>query len=236
MLRRTAIPASASGAIRSSSGESSSWRSTIGTSDVLVMRSLASSSTAVSTSHLYIVTSLVPVAVVTYSPVRPPMWKNGKTCSAAGALGGATVPPAIASPSAPMNRVFMMLVQWFRWVARAPFGMPVVPEVYMIVAWSSGLIGPSGSGAVRSSSPRSRSHGVTCGGGSPRSRLTIVASTARSARCGASRSSRSPSISRARAPESRIAYVNSGPVHHALSGTAIAPSEIVAQNEITHSG
>ncbi len=86
------------------------------------------------------------------------MWKNGKTCSAAGAFAGGAVWPAMARPSAPMNRVFMMLVQWFRWVARAPFGMPVVPDVYMIVAWSSGRIGTSGSGAVRSSSPRSRSH------------------------------------------------------------------------------
>jgi hypothetical protein len=202
-----AMPAKASGGTRSSSGESSSWRSTIGTSEVLVMRSLARSSTAVSMSHLYIVTSLVPVVVAMYRPVRPPMWKNGNTCSAAGcgASDGGGDWPAMARARAPRNSVFMMFVQWLRWVARAPLGAPVVPDVYMIVAWSSGSIGTSGSAAVRSSSPRIRSQAVTWGGASSRRRLTIVAAMSRSSKCGASRAQRSSSRISTRVPESRIA-------------------------------
>ena len=49
-----------------------------------MIRSRAISSMALSTSHLYISTSLEPKAVDTYIPVSPPMWKNGKTCNEAG--------------------------------------------------------------------------------------------------------------------------------------------------------
>ena len=60
-----AMPARASRGSDASRGDSSSWRSTVGTIDVLVMRSCTSRSIATSTSHLYIVTSLLPITVVT---------------------------------------------------------------------------------------------------------------------------------------------------------------------------
>ena len=66
-------------------------------------------------------------------PVRPPIWKNGKVCSApgCGAFGSARRGQA-GHRRAPRRRpagVFIRLVTWLRWVAIAPFGLPVVPEV-----------------------------------------------------------------------------------------------------------
>ena len=38
--------------------------------------------------HLYISASFAPIALDTYSPVKPPMWKNGNVCSDTGCGGG----------------------------------------------------------------------------------------------------------------------------------------------------
>ena len=61
------------------------------------------------------------------------MWKNGKVCSMppCGASSGSTAAKSSSMPraTAPASRVFMKLVMWLRWVATAPFGLPVVPEV-----------------------------------------------------------------------------------------------------------
>ena len=64
----------------------------------------------------------------------------------------------------------------------------------------------------------------------------------RSSRCRAAgstsarRSSRSPSTNTTFAPESRRPYSSSSAVHHAFSGTTIAPAAAAAQNAIDHSG
>ena len=62
------------------------------------------------------------------------MWKNGKVCSipdcgAAGSGAASSGRPAITRATAPESSVFIRLVTWLRWVAIAPFGSPVVPEV-----------------------------------------------------------------------------------------------------------
>ena len=201
-----AMAANASGGTCPSWGDSSSWRRIIGTTAVLVMRSLARISTASSTSHLYIVTSFEPIAVDTYSPVSPPMWKNGNTWSEAGCGASSLDGPAMVRATAPRNSVFMMFVQWLRCVASAPFGSPVVPDVYMIVAGSSGATSTSGSAV----DPDRR---VPCGAvPRPRRPPGLTAEPARDhavdgevAEPVASRSSRSPSTINTRLPESRIA-------------------------------
>ena len=50
------------------------------------------------------------------------------------------------------------------------------------------------------------------------------------------RSARSSSANSTTLPESVSPYASSGPVHHALSGTATAPIAWIAQNAIAYSG
>ena len=54
--------------------------------------------------------------------------------------------------------------------------------------------------------------------------------------CSLRRPKRSSSAISTRAPESVSPYDSSGPVHHALSGTATAPIDTMAQNAIGNSG
>jgi len=115
---------------------SRSWRTTVGTPDSERTRSVSTRSRASAGSHLYISAIFAPMAVMTYRPVRPPMWKNGKVCSATGCSGSAAAAAASGSAAAARRAArvadtseLLRLVTWLRWVATAPFGRPVVPEV-----------------------------------------------------------------------------------------------------------
>ena len=121
-----------------------------------------------------------------------------------------------------------------RCVWTAPFGLPVVPDVYMIAASASGSTSSAGSGG---SSPSTTAvHGTPPGQLARRYGSSTVARTLVSPRCGATRSARSSSANSTTDPESASPYASSGPVHHALSGTATAPIACAAQNAMTHSG
>src|SRR3954451_5102382 len=98
------------------------------------------------------------------------MWKNGNTEKIAGwwAWGGASgagVGPAATAPPAPLRIELKMLVRWLRCECIAPFGKPVVPDVYMIEARSSGPIATSGNDGWSANVAR-RSSQLTTGSGS----------------------------------------------------------------------
>ncbi len=103
----------------------------------------------------------------------------------------------------------------------------------MIVASASGSIVTAGSGG---SSPLATSCHAIAPATSRSARIKTVARTLVSPRCGAIRSARSPSANSTTLPESVRPYASSGPVHHALSGTATAPTAWIAQNAIAYSG
>ncbi len=103
----------------------------------------------------------------------------------------------------------------------------------MIVASASTSMATSGSGG---SSPFATSDQATESGTSRSVRINTVARTFVSERCGATRSARSWSANSTTLPESASPYVSSGPVHHALSGTATAPIAWTAQKAIAYSG
>ena len=68
------------------------------------------------------------------------------------------------------------------------------------------------------------------------SRAMIAPARSNFGKLSASRSALSLSRKTRRAPQSSSAYSSSPAVHHAFSGTAIAPTATVAQNAIDHSG
>src|SRR4051794_10208099 len=112
---------------------SSSWNTVVGTPATVVTPSRSTSSTASTGSHLYMRTTLPPAAVNgRRNDWSPPTWKNGNVSRVVG--GGAAGPSPAAR--APRYTTFMRKAPKFRWVATAPLGRPVVPDVYMIVASS----------------------------------------------------------------------------------------------------
>ena len=126
----------------------------------------------------------------------------------------------------------MMCPPMLRLVPTAPFGRPVVPDVYMIVASSSG--------------PTSTSGSVAPGIGVPKSANASSPSCVRADRddglhTGLAEPGPDPIQTfvvgeEDDAPECARPYSSSGPVHHALSGTITAPMEDAAQNANAHSG
>src|SRR4051812_22444849 len=106
----------------------------VGTPPAEVTFSRWISSKARITSHLCISTSLAPANRLGFSTAKQPVtWKNGTDkrlarCGRVGSGAGGASPRrrkllALAAPAV------MMLVLIERWVASAPFGRPVVPEV-----------------------------------------------------------------------------------------------------------
>src|SRR3569833_1273909 len=106
----------------------------VGTPPAEEIFSRSISSKARIASHLRIITSLAPPNRLGFRIAKQPVaWKNGteirlERCGAFGSGAGGISPrrrKARAAPTPPA----MMLELMFRWVARAPFGLPVVPEV-----------------------------------------------------------------------------------------------------------
>src|SRR5262245_51512926 len=125
----------------------------------------------------------------------------------------------------------MMFVTWLRWVATAPFGRPVVPDVYRMVEKSSGEMLAAGSSApLATTSANARDFDEAA------PRTTIDSSIPSFARRSSILSKRSRSAITTLDPESSSPYSSSGPVHHAFSATATAPIAWHAQKLVTHSG
>ena len=92
------------------------------------------SSKARITSHLYIMTSLAPEnRLGLRTAMQPVTWKNGIEISderwGAFGSGAGGASPRRRKLRAPAAAAVMMLELTARWVASAPFGRPVVPEV-----------------------------------------------------------------------------------------------------------
>src|SRR3954466_16257472 len=117
------------------SGESSTCHTIDGTPPKLVTSSRSMSSRARSGSHLYMITSLPPKAVLaTSTEWQPEAWKNGTeskyafwvdaavaAVAAVAADGSSCLPLRMADRFAAKIRL-SRLVQMLRWVPRAPLG------------------------------------------------------------------------------------------------------------------
>ena len=106
----------------------------VGTPPAWVIFSRSMSWKARTGSHLCIITSLAPANRLGFSTAKQPVaWKNGTLiwrarCGPLGsASGGAS--PRRRNDRAAEQAEDRMLVRTLRWVASAPFGLPVVPEV-----------------------------------------------------------------------------------------------------------
>ena len=115
-------------------GCSSNCQAMVGTPPTLVMRSRSMSSSAFSASKRRCSTSLLPSSIDgTRMAKHPVAWKNGTDtsgafCGASGSGAGSASPrrrKARAWASMALKRLLITL----RWLATAPFGVPVVPDV-----------------------------------------------------------------------------------------------------------
>lgn len=112
------------------------------------------------------------------------------------------------------------------WVSTTPFGFPVVPEVYMMKHGSSWPTGMSMRAASASAMSCSYPRASSSGSPSTTTRREVPASCAAADATGP----RSAEWMRTVAPESVSAYVTSGAVRRALSGTRMAPSNPAAKS------
>ena len=211
----------------------------VGTPTKLVTRSCSISSSARFGSHLYVMTSLAPLTNdPSITGTRPVTWNSGThsmnaVCGAppssteAGSSGSRRLPTAARAAKA------SNALSTARCVETAPFGRPVVPEVYRIVMSSSGSMSTSGNVApgVRSSSSES-----TPSGSVPWGRTTTMVASISPGAAACIRPSRSSSAITTFEPESSRAKTISSVTHHAFIGTATAPTEVIAANAAIHSG
>src|SRR5579875_2488246 len=111
-----------------------SCQAIVGTPPTLLIRSRSISSKARTGSHLRIITILAPANRLGLRIAKQPVaWKKGTLirearCGALGSgAGGAS--PRRRNERAAEAPWAMLLELTFRWLAIAPFGFPVVPEV-----------------------------------------------------------------------------------------------------------
>src|SRR5438309_1923064 len=139
--------------------------------------------------------------------LSPPMWKSGATASVRSSDN-----PSKASDA------LMLFHRMFPCDSIAPFGWPVVPDVYMIQATESSGTGKSRSVSrwswMRSSKDREPSSAV----------LQMSRRTGRSFRMASMIDAKFSSYTSVCRPESRMMKASSGPVRRKLSGTKMAPS------------
>ena len=213
----------------------------VGTPMKFVTRSRSISSRARNGSHRCIITRRAPVATEpSITGTHPVTWNSG-TVRMKQAFGGTAASDPLSGGVSGAHRSDSTTLRQAkanrpdntaRWVDTAPFGVPVVPEVNRMVASSSG--DTVRSGIVASGSSR-LARWAQLAGRVPSERTT-TACTPRSTSRGPMRSIRSRSAMRTFAPESTSPNSISGPVHQALTDTAMAPIEVTAPNEVIHSG
>mmetsp|Transcript_41734 Transcript_41734/g.88932 ORF Transcript_41734/g.88932 Transcript_41734/m.88932 type:complete len:218 (-) Transcript_41734:450-1103(-) len=203
------------------SGCSSMSRTMVGTPVNLVIPSFWMTFRAAPASHLRCMNSCVPLGMLHRKTTpRAVMWKRGTANNVLGSLSGRVAPSS--SPS-------FMLVPTLRCVCTTPFGKPVLPDVYMIIASSSGVIpsvetrGLPLPAAMRSS--QSAEAPSSCAmAASPRHR---TAWAPRPARKGWTSFRRSGSPMTTLQPESLMAYSNSAVPQSAFRGTATQPAAVI---------
>ena len=222
-------------------GDSSRSQLIVGTPTKWVTRSDSMSARARSGSQRCVMTSLAPLTnEPSMTGTRPVTWNSGthnmNTDGPAGAPGSevlAALPPSgsVSPPTAARAANASNALSTARWVETAPFGCPVVPDVYRMETLSSGPISTVG---IFASSTNASSSRATPSGSSPFDRTaTRVAPVEAPSTI---RARRSVSASTTVEPESSIANWSSSVSHHAFSGTATAPTDTIATYAAIHSG
>ena len=117
------------------------------------------------------------------------------------------------------------------WGSMQPFGMPVVPDVYMIAIKLAWVISGCGTGAL---DERMRVYGIASP--SPSSRTTMRFSSGTSSRTAFTACNPAASATSVDACESCSWYRRKSPFKKTLSGTWIAPSFASAKNSSSISG
>ena len=162
----------------SSSGWASSSRVIVGTPLKLVTRSRSIARSASPASHLYISTSLPPLAVIACAEqLFAVTWNSGvvirvQACGRGSSDTGLGTPASwrARSCTAAQKPMLIRLLVQLRWVSRAPLGWPVVPDVKNRHASASGSTSTSG----RSPPPSSSENGRTPGGFAQRTATAIA--------------------------------------------------------------
>mmetsp|Transcript_104977 Transcript_104977/g.321620 ORF Transcript_104977/g.321620 Transcript_104977/m.321620 type:complete len:265 (+) Transcript_104977:827-1621(+) len=157
------------------------------------------------------------------------MWNSGTASSTRGSGSG-----MIADASSPT----FMHVPTLRCVCTTPLGKPVLPEVYMSIASSSGRMpAVEGTGLALpafSTSAHVAVAPISCAlAASPR---TSMAVTPKVLKNGWHNLSLAVSAMRTFAPESFTAYSSSEAPHMEFKGTATAPHAVMAKKAIMYSG
>ena len=131
-----------------------------------------------------------------------------------------------------------MFVQMLRCVPSTPFGWLVVPDVYRMVARSSGATSTGGRSARPVNNDSRETIRSESGSFVLRSsrRVPTSATSSSASSYPSRRSKRSPSATSTRGVASRIPNASSAPFQNALNATAIAPRDAAAKNAIDHSG
>mmetsp|Transcript_46657 Transcript_46657/g.100024 ORF Transcript_46657/g.100024 Transcript_46657/m.100024 type:complete len:257 (-) Transcript_46657:307-1077(-) len=221
----------------------------VGTPVHPVGRSRSISSKARPASHFAIRMHLPPpfsaVKKRWYSPVT---WNKGTATIAPGcgmAIPGLNSPLAVATfkPIAPLRLEMRSWVVIPRWVWITPLGLPVVPEVYMMLASSSVAISGMGGGAAVAPAAITSAYGVT----RPDATCWAFFTSASETRTATSWTfnflagptlwaRRSLSTNRTLVPLSDRPYSISPSFHHEFIGTSTAPMRWPARKATHHSG
>ena len=224
----------------SNDGDCSTCHTIAGTPPNVVTRSRSISSSARSASHLCISTSLPPAATLaTRTEWQPVAWKNGTDSRYTfwpGRGAPASLPGAhLRAPGREREREEVaadVAVRAERALRPARRARRVEDRREVL-----GLEVDVGQRRRRRApSPSTSSHRSARAGARSSARATTIVATSSAGSTSASRSSRSASTNTTLAPESRRPYSSSSAVHHAFSGTTIAPAAAAAQNAIDHSG
>ena len=192
------------------------------------------SRTASSAFQRYISTTQRPANTFEANEVSPAMWNSGKVSSVVpGALMAAIARALLSGPAAARaatrSRMLITVVQWLRRLVSTPLGIPVVPEVYMIVAVSCGAGRPALVTSGRARCARSPSTGIAAKSSFPTRMLSTPRTEAGSSAREGRRRSRSASARISAGCASASSVRSSGAVRQALRGTATPPSNWTAQ-------
>jgi hypothetical protein len=173
------------------------------------------SSSALAASKRSVSTIVAPARKqVSIPQIWPKVWNSGRqpnSTSSGRKSKGESIPTV----------TFMVTLSW---VSIAPFGRPVVPEVYRITARSSGAHGRwAAIGSARSASRSRRGASHSCSARTVSSGTSAISAPLRPS------ASSGPAQTRALAPLSRSTYSISPALSSACIGTTTAPSESTAK-------
>src|SRR3954463_8707519 len=207
----------------------------VGTPTKLGTRSRSINSSAFSAFHRYIITSFArDTTQLINTGTDPVTWNNGTIkMNVVRPLGG-VAPDASARTASTVARLPNAITDETTapLVDTAPFGRPVVPDVYRIVASSSQ---PTSTMGIERPGTTTSSHCSTSASDGALARTSIMRMPSR--RHGfIARAMRSSSAINSKAPQSSRAYSISSSTQNAFSDTETPPIDTMASIDMTHSG